>query len=49
MIRNKIFDEGLLVMGKKHVQIGVLNGISLHANKSGGSAAESMRDLVTAN
>ncbi len=49
MIRNKIFDEGLLVMGKKDVPIGGINGISLHGNKSGGSAAESMRDLVTAN
>ncbi len=49
MIRSKIFDQGLLVMEKKHVPIGGINGISLHGNKSGGSAAESMRDLVTAN
>ncbi len=49
MIRKEIFDEGLLEMGKKHVPIGGLNGISLHANKSGVSAAESMRDFVTAN
>ncbi len=49
MIRSKIFDEGLLEMVKKHVPIGGLNGISLHGNKSGGSAAESMRDLVTPN